>query len=377
MKKWIMALLAAGMLFPNGQADAETGQVHFYLNNEKQLLQQAPYVLDGRVYVPLREIGNKLDARTVWDGENKTVYMWSPDSSLEWTLGSENMMVNGQSIKTDAAPMIRNQSIYVPIRFISDAFGAPISWDSSSYAVTLNQEPNRYYSTELSKAKIWLDPALQKLYISEGKNPTAVIEQLQMDSTEWLSMEAAVIDDTSYLITIQSVTGEPHLHTYQYRYLVSEGELRHHTQIDYYGFKSTVNRSVFDGKAVMLDSTTLEIVNTSGNVEHSYPLQEYTGMEGPFIVEQVYEDYLLVRPYRLDALVLIDLENKRATTLYEALLSEEEQSYLEERYSDGEGIMFDYPGDQIRFVKREGDTFHFTYKGLFDNKEYNVEYEVQ
>ena len=49
---------------------------------------------------------------------------------------AENMMidieVNGTKIYTDSAPFIKNGSVYVPIRAISEALGLSCTWDSDS-----------------------------------------------------------------------------------------------------------------------------------------------------------------------------------------------------------------------------------------------------
>ncbi|MFO7655431.1 MAG: copper amine oxidase N-terminal domain-containing protein, partial [Bacteroidales bacterium] len=49
-------------------------------------------------------------------------------------------LVNGKKILLDAPPQIRQGRTFVPIRFISEAFGAIVEWDAATRTVTVIYE---------------------------------------------------------------------------------------------------------------------------------------------------------------------------------------------------------------------------------------------
>lgn len=52
------------------------------------------------------------------------------------------IIVNSNQVKTSSQPKIIDGSVYVPIRAISDGFGANIQWDNKSKIVYVDSDPN-------------------------------------------------------------------------------------------------------------------------------------------------------------------------------------------------------------------------------------------
>jgi hypothetical protein len=79
-------------------------------------------------------------------------------------------------------------------------------------------------------------------------------------------------------------------------------------------------------------------------------------------VEAVFKDVLLVRPLDTALLTLVNRTTGEQTLLYKELLSAERQL-------DVEQIDYMFPGDHIKFTKREGNMFTFTVNYLDGSKE--------
>jgi hypothetical protein len=45
--------------------------------------------------------------------------------------------VDGKDVKLDVAPIIKDGRTFVPIRFISEAFGADVKWDANEKKITI------------------------------------------------------------------------------------------------------------------------------------------------------------------------------------------------------------------------------------------------
>jgi hypothetical protein len=100
----------------------------------------APYIKDGRTYVPMRYLGYALgltDNDIVWDETAKTVTLTQDDTVVVFTIGSTTYTVNGESKTADVAPEIVDGRTMLPARYVAEAFGASVGWDQASQTVLI------------------------------------------------------------------------------------------------------------------------------------------------------------------------------------------------------------------------------------------------
>ncbi|OWA36172.1 copper amine oxidase [Saccharibacillus sp. O16] len=55
------------------------------------------------------------------------------------TVGSKTLLVNGRSSAMDAAPVVRNGSTYLPVKYITDSFGGSSGWDAKTGSITVRR----------------------------------------------------------------------------------------------------------------------------------------------------------------------------------------------------------------------------------------------
>ncbi|KXB71578.1 stalk domain-containing protein [Peptoniphilus sp. DNF00840] len=106
-----------------------------------------PYIKNSRTYVPIRFIAEELGYDVKWDGANKKVTMTSDGTTVELTIGSNKMMVNGKAVLLDAPAEIRDDRTFVPLRAIAEAFGEKVDYSSDYRAVYIGDNPkyNAFY----------------------------------------------------------------------------------------------------------------------------------------------------------------------------------------------------------------------------------------
>ena len=63
------------------------------------------------------------------------------------SVGSKQIIVNNDVVHSDAAPVIHNSRTYVPLRVLSDIFGAQCSYDSNAQQVTVTKSDNTIVMT--------------------------------------------------------------------------------------------------------------------------------------------------------------------------------------------------------------------------------------
>lgn len=95
-----------------------------------QFPNQQPVIVDGRTLVPIRAIAEAIGCKVDWDAEyNRVIITKNNDTMLLW-INSTRYWVNGTYYETDVAPQIINGSTMVPIRFLGEAFGFTVDYES-------------------------------------------------------------------------------------------------------------------------------------------------------------------------------------------------------------------------------------------------------
>jgi hypothetical protein len=85
--------------------------------------------------VPMRVIFEALGADIEWNDSTRTISATRGDLVVRTTVGNRVIDVNGNQITMDTAPVIINGRTLVPIRFVSEALGSGVAWDSSTRTV--------------------------------------------------------------------------------------------------------------------------------------------------------------------------------------------------------------------------------------------------
>jgi len=109
------------------------------INGQDFPLDVPPLIIKGRTFIPLRFISEAFGAEVTWDAETRSVRMFFENTNSRITLQIDNPIarVNEKVVKLDAPPTIVGGRTMVPIRFIAEAFGADVFWDALTKTVTI------------------------------------------------------------------------------------------------------------------------------------------------------------------------------------------------------------------------------------------------
>ena len=111
----------------------KVGDSTLYINGAKVPV-ETPYVVgDGVTLVPVRVITEAFGAKVGWDDATKTVTVGYEGVTLSLSIGSVNAEINGRLTKLAAAPELSGSGVtMVPLRFICEAFGAEVGYDADT-----------------------------------------------------------------------------------------------------------------------------------------------------------------------------------------------------------------------------------------------------
>ncbi len=101
-------------------------------------LDSAPLEKSGVTYVPLRFVTDAMGGRLLYDSKLGRVTLLRGTTLLELTLGKNEINVNGVLQSANAAPMIKNNRTLVPIRLISEKLGFKVQYDSKTKKITID-----------------------------------------------------------------------------------------------------------------------------------------------------------------------------------------------------------------------------------------------
>ena len=99
-----------------------------------------PYIENDSTLVGFRSVTEALGASVEWDEKTKTVTAVRGDTVISLTADSNEAYVNGKRYELAAAPEITNDSLMIPVRFISEQLGMKVAWDADTKLITITSK---------------------------------------------------------------------------------------------------------------------------------------------------------------------------------------------------------------------------------------------
>ena len=96
-----------------------------------------PYISNSYTLVPLRCISTVFDAEVEWDKNTKTAIIKTDDTETRFTINSDTMLVNGNAVTIPKSAEIKNGRTYVPLRALGESLNANVSWIPDSKSVLI------------------------------------------------------------------------------------------------------------------------------------------------------------------------------------------------------------------------------------------------
>jgi hypothetical protein len=140
----LMTLALGATLTGAASAQSEFGSTQYgstprlVLNGRPFETRVQPVVQDGRVLVPLRDIFENLGARVDFDRVDRSITARRQGTRVEMRLGSTRARVDGQPVRLDVPAMAVGGATMVPLRFVSEALGADVNYNSTRNVVRIN-----------------------------------------------------------------------------------------------------------------------------------------------------------------------------------------------------------------------------------------------
>lgn len=137
MNKYMAGILAVSLLALSGVQQAGAEDVNVVVDNSQIEFEQAPLIIHDFTMVPMREIFEQLGAAVSWNQETQTVTATKDDVTFQLKIGNSYALRNFQQIPVDMPAFVQNGRTFVPLRVISESFGADVALDQQTKTVRI------------------------------------------------------------------------------------------------------------------------------------------------------------------------------------------------------------------------------------------------
>lgn len=149
MKKAIVYILTAVMILSasltlgTAAAEAAKKEIIVKVNGSKVVFPDTQPFLDEneRVQVPVRFVSQALGASVEWIAKSRTVEITKGSDKVILQDSKKEYTVNGVQKAMDTVATNKSGRILVPIRFVSEALGATVTWDGKTSTVSITIKP--------------------------------------------------------------------------------------------------------------------------------------------------------------------------------------------------------------------------------------------
>ena len=143
MKKLLCCSVTVFAMLASGSATYATAPSQIVVNNRAVPSPSAtPIVEKGNTLVPLRYVADALGASVSWDAGKRTVVATKWSDSITFREGSDTaFVVNGatsqkpKTVRLGAKVIVRQNHVYVPLRFIAQTFGYTVSLENNIISI--------------------------------------------------------------------------------------------------------------------------------------------------------------------------------------------------------------------------------------------------
>lgn len=96
-----------------------------------------PIITDGRTLVPIRAIVEAFDGTAEWEEDTRSVLLHMEDDTIRLVIDSNVAYLNNEAQLLDTVPTVVNGRTMLPIRFVAEGFNLGVAWDNDTRTVSV------------------------------------------------------------------------------------------------------------------------------------------------------------------------------------------------------------------------------------------------
>lgn len=166
MKKYLLiAFLVFGVfiLLPSiafaNSASFKVGSNQYNVDGQNKTMDVAPFIENSRTYLPVRYLADALgisNDNILWDSAHQTVSLFKGSKVVQVTIGSNALKINGSNIVMDVPPKMVSGRIFLPLRWLAQAFDVSLNWDENNHTIGIGDIGNNNSEVGIDGTKVYL-----------------------------------------------------------------------------------------------------------------------------------------------------------------------------------------------------------------------------
>jgi hypothetical protein len=141
MKRFILIALIISFAFcVQTSAYAANEEVVVFVDGNKVQSDVPAMTVNNSTMLPFRAILNAIgisDDQMEWRESSQSIVVRTNNKFVFLVIGSPGAIIDQQMVTLNAAPFIINNRTMIPVRFVSEAFGADVEWDGINGRVNI------------------------------------------------------------------------------------------------------------------------------------------------------------------------------------------------------------------------------------------------
>ncbi len=144
-KKIAMVLISIHLIIPTIVFADNT--IKITLNGETTKVKEyEPYIdVQSRTMISIRWVAEQLGYKVHWNPETQTATINNSIDTIKVKAKHDIIVTQSTSIKMDTISVIKNDHLFIPVRFLSECFGFDVKWNTEINMIYLI-DPNRILS---------------------------------------------------------------------------------------------------------------------------------------------------------------------------------------------------------------------------------------
>lgn len=101
-------------------------------NHEYKFIEDvSPTIINNTMMIPLRFVSENMGYDCIWNAAEQSVSVKKDEKTIVFKINSESYSVNGEVKTLEQAPVITNSRTMLPVRALSEGLGNEVLWDES------------------------------------------------------------------------------------------------------------------------------------------------------------------------------------------------------------------------------------------------------
>lgn len=157
MRRLVGLLVSLLVLMLPTVALANTAPIQLVVNGQPVTTDVAPIIENDRTLVPIRALSEPLGFTVDWNQTERAVTLTKGNQVIILYVGRSEALVNGEAKPIDVPPIIRDDRTLIPVRFVGENMGLAVSWDPVNRIVGVDPKPAEQPETPAAStaSEVW------------------------------------------------------------------------------------------------------------------------------------------------------------------------------------------------------------------------------